>query len=104
MSVGAIFVGIAFALVVGAYLARPFRTATVDLERAIEAWVAEVRAEGQGNRGVEEQRQHPVGATATAGSEEAEEKVNYCSQCGRRVGPDDRFCAGCGAPLREGLK
>jgi hypothetical protein len=89
MSIGSILVGIALALVTGAYLARPFRTATVDLDRAIETWVAEVRAEKQRSGGAEEQR-----------SEKAEEKVNYCSQCGRRVGPDDHFCAGCGTPLR----
>jgi hypothetical protein len=89
VSIGSILVGIALALVTGAYLARPFRTATVDLDRAIETWVAEMRAEGRRSKGAEEQ-----------GSEGEGEKVNYCSQCGRRVGPDDRFCAGCGTPLR----
>lgn len=93
MSIGSILVGIALTLVTGAYLARPFRTATVDLDRAIETWVAEVRAERQRSGGTKEQK-----------SEEAEEKVNYCSQCGRRVGPGDRFCAGCGTPLREDVE
>ena len=104
MSIGSILVGIALALVTGACLARPFRTATVDLDRAIETWVAEVR--------VEERRRRPVGGTATTGSKgaeerrsnEAEEQVNYCSQCGRSVGPDDHFCAGCGASLRGGVE
>jgi uncharacterized paraquat-inducible protein A len=83
MSIGSILVGIAFALVLGAYLARPFRTARAGagLDRAIEAWVAQARAEGQ-RSGVEE-------------------PVSFCSQCGRRVGPDDRFCARCGTPLQE---
>ncbi len=77
---GSILVGIAVALVVGAYIARPFRVAGegVEVERTIEGWVARVRAEG---------RRSP-------------EAVNYCPQCGRRVGPDDRFCPGCGTRLR----
>jgi len=86
MSIGSVLVGIAVALVAGTYLARPFRSARVDLDRAIEVWVAQVCADGQGSRGAEEQA------------------VNYCSQCGRRVGPDDRFCAGCGAPLLGGAE
>jgi hypothetical protein len=53
MSLGGILVGVALILVVGAYLARPFRTAT-DLDRAIEAWVAQVRAEEAEEQGVTE--------------------------------------------------
>ena len=95
MSIGSVLIGIALALVVGAYLARPFRTATVDLDRAIKTWVAEVRAE---------ERRRRRGGEGEKGSEKAEEAVNYCVQCGRSVGPDDRFCAGCGTPLREGVE
>jgi len=93
MGIGSIFVGIALLLVVVAYLVRPFRMAGAGagLDRAIEAWVAQVRAEGQGSRGTERQ-----------GSKRAEEEVNFCAQCGRHVSPDDRFCAQCGAPLGEG--
>jgi hypothetical protein len=86
MSVGAILVGAALVLLVGAYLARPFRKAEMDPDRAMERWVAQARRRGGG-----EQR-----------SREAERPVNFCPQCGRRVGPDDRFCAGCGTPLRKG--
>ncbi|HIE37727.1 MAG TPA: zinc ribbon domain-containing protein [Anaerolineae bacterium] len=88
MSVGAILVGAALTLLVGAYLARPFRRMRVEPDRAIEYWVAQVRERGgrearaQGRRGVEG-------------------PVNFCPQCGRRVGPEDRFCAGCGTRLRE---
>ena len=85
MSIGTILVGIAIALIVGAYLARPFRTASVDPERAIEAWVAEARAGGQVSRG-------------------AEEAVNFCSKCGRSVGPGDHFCPDCGTRLQRGAK
>lgn len=53
MSIGAVLVALALALVAAAYLARPFRAARtgVELDRAIEEWVAQVRAEGQGSRG-----------------------------------------------------
>jgi len=93
MGVGSVFLGIALLLVVAAYLARPFRIARagMDLDRAIEAWVAQVRVEGHGDGEVEER-----------GSEGAERQVNFCPQCGQRVGPNDRFCAQCGAPLGEG--
>ncbi|MBN1954791.1 MAG: zinc ribbon domain-containing protein [Anaerolineae bacterium] len=84
MSIGSILVGVAFALVVGAYLARPFRRGRVDLDRAIETWVSQIRM-GEG------------GEIPAEGA--AEEAANHCSQCGHRVGPDDRFCAGCGKPL-----
>ncbi len=93
MSIGSILVGIALALVTGTYVARPFRTATVDLDRAIETWVTEVRAEGRRSGGAEERE-----------SEETEGAINYCPKCGRRVGYDDHFCAGCGVPLQGGVE
>ena len=91
MSIGSALVGVALVLVVGAYLARPFRRAEVDLERAIEAWVAQVRAEGQ-----------RLALSGLEGSRGAEEAVNFCPQCGRRVIPDHRFCPGCGTRLERG--
>lgn len=84
MGIGSILIGVALALGIGAYLVRPFRRGRVDLDQAIEAWVSQVRAS--------------EGAAASA----VEEAVSYCPQCGRRVGPDDRFCAGCGKPLPGG--
>jgi hypothetical protein len=92
VSVGSVLVGIALLLVVGIYLARPFRAAQAgtDLDQVIEAWVAQVRTQGRESREAEGQ-----------GEEEAE-RIAYCPQCGRRVGPDDRFCAGCGTRLRGG--
>ncbi len=87
MSLGCVLIALAVLLVVVAYLARPFRVARRDagMNRAIEAWVAQVRAE--------EMRE---------GEREVREPANYCPQCGRHVGPGDRFCAGCGARLPGG--
>jgi hypothetical protein len=81
MGIGSILVAIALALVVGAYLAWPFRRAGTDADRTIEAWVAQARAEG---------------------TREQEAEVNYCPRCGRRVAPEDLFCARCGSRLQGG--
>lgn len=81
MGIGSILVAIALALVVGVYLARPFRRAGIDADRAIEAWVAQARAQGTG---------------------EEQAAASYCPQCGRRVAPDDQFCARCGTRLQGG--
>ncbi|MEA3340293.1 MAG: zinc-ribbon domain-containing protein [Chloroflexota bacterium] len=89
MGIGSVLVGVACILVVGAYLARPFRGTEMDPDRAIEAWVAQAR------RG---------GGTGERGSRGAEERVNFCAQCGRRVGTDDHFCPGCGTRLQKGAE
>jgi len=86
MSPGSLLIGLALALVVGAWLARPFRRAAAP-DRAIEYWVARARAVGG----------EPLGAAE--GRPEPADEVNFCPRCGRRVGPEDRFCARCGAPL-----
>jgi hypothetical protein len=90
MSIGSVLVGIAVAMVVVAYLARPFRGARANahLDREIEAGVARVRAE----------REKAQGDTTV------EERTAYCPRCGRRAGPDDRFCARCGTQLQEGAE
>ena len=82
MSIGTVLVGIAVVLLVGTYLARPFRKGEAVLDRAIETWVAQVRAEGQ-------PREDEPGTRCSS----------HCSQCGRPVHPGDRFCSGCGTPL-----
>lgn len=89
MGLGSILVGLSIALVAGAYLARPFVRTSARPEKAIEQWVAQLRA-----RRLEMYPRKPA-------EEAAVEPVNFCPRCGRRVGPDDRFCAGCGTPLRE---
>ncbi len=97
MSPGSLLIGLALALVVGAWLARPFRRAA-DPDRAIEYWVARARAVGGGPIGEAEGR--PAGSEPRSEAEgHPTDEVNFCSRCGRRVGPEDRFCARCGAPL-----
>jgi hypothetical protein len=87
MGIGSILVGIGVALIVVAYLARPFRRVSVpaDVDQAIETWVAQV---------------HTPKATRETGAMATEaDPINFCFQCGRRVGHGDRFCAGCGTQL-----
>ncbi len=97
MSPGSLLIGLALALVVGAWLARPFRRAA-DPDRAIEHWVAQARAAGIEPRSEAERRL--AGSEPRSESEEhLADEVNFCPRCGRRVGPEDRFCARCGAPL-----
>lgn len=91
MSIGSILVGVAVTLVLAVYLARPFRTsrAGVSLDRTIESWVAQMRAE---------KTEPALGGSADG----ADERASFCPQCGRAAGADDRFCAGCGTRLRGG--
>lgn len=75
MSMGTLLVGLAIALIVGAYLACPFRRTSFNLDEALERWVAQVRAE-----------------SVAPGA--------FCPQCGKPVAAEDRFCRACGKPLR----
>jgi hypothetical protein len=98
MSIGAVLAGVAALVIVVAYVARPFRTATgpASLDRAIEAWVAQVRDKGDsGERSVASREDGQAVAGRTS-------NIHFCPQCGRHVGPDDRFCSGCGTRLRGG--
>lgn len=91
MGIGSILVGVAAALVVGAFVARPFRRMQAGgVDRVIESWVAQARAEGEQRSELAEEQRSKAGEPAA-----------FCPQCGRRVGPEDRFCARCGRPLRE---
>jgi uncharacterized paraquat-inducible protein A len=92
MGIGSILVGLALALVVGAYLTRPFRSSFggADLDALIEAWVRQAREE-----------RVPLAPQSPVEPVEADQAVNYCPQCGRRVHSEDRFCARCGTPLED---
>jgi ribosomal protein L32 len=108
MGLGSVLVGIGLAIVAVAYVALPFRKTRDDPGKVIEAWVGQVRARGVTPQGTGESLQSTEGRKrrrqrARPGAEAALQAgaVNFCPQCGRRVGPDDRFCAGCGRQLRE---
>jgi hypothetical protein len=94
MSLNAILVGIGLLVVVVAYVARPFRTASngANPQRAIEFWVAQI-LEGEGLS---------PGVGEPAGPDAGPDAINYCPECGRRVAGGDRFCSGCGTRLRGG--
>jgi hypothetical protein len=95
MTVGALLVGIAVLGVVAAYVARPFRsTRTAPSEQTIETWIARTRGVGEE---LERERQQRVTPEPTGSAL----VVNYCRQCGQRVDEADRFCSGCGTPLRS---
>ncbi len=112
VGIGSILVGVAVILVVGAYLARPFRVVRVaegaDLDRDIEAWVSQVRAESPIIGAVEADLEPATGAaevyleSVIDGAEADPEPVNFCSRCGRRLNADDRFCPGCGTQIERG--
>ncbi len=101
MGIGTVLVGIACALAVGAYLARPFRKTGMDVDRKIESWVAQARSGVWAGGGMDERERSGAVEQGSRGSVEA---VNFCPQCGRRVGPNDRFCPGCGTRLPGGAE
>ena len=63
MGTGSLLVGVALAVVVGAYLARPLCRARMGsgVDRQIDAWVAQVRAEWE---------KEPAGEASAAGCDE----------------------------------
>ena len=96
MSIGSILVGTAALIAVAAYVAKPFRVGgTSATDRAIEAWVTQVRDD------VDEADLTAVSAGSPAPVESPERVVNFCPQCGQRAEAGDRFCSGCGTPLRR---
>ena len=99
MSIGALLVGAGTLAVVIAYVARPFRASGIEsnLDRAIEAWVAQVQDHGI----PDEESAVSKDLDGISGARPSSE-VNFCPQCGRQVAPDDRFCSGCGKQLRGG--
>ena len=96
MTVGSVLIGVAALAVVAAYVARPFRAAADrDLDRMIEAWVAQVEAGDPESR---EESERDIESRAPAA---AARVMNYCPQCGQPIAQDDRFCSACGAQLRR---
>jgi hypothetical protein len=79
MALGSVLVGMAVAIVVGAYIARPLRGRSKSGDQAIEAWVGRAR---------------PVESSPSV-------RARFCHSCGHEVEPGDRFCSSCGTQLRE---
>jgi hypothetical protein len=99
MSIGSILIGTAALIVVAAYVARPFRArGTSTTDEAIEAWVARIGDEPDEK---DETYTDRPSERAAPREEAAERVVNFCPQCGQRAEPEDRFCSGCGTPLRR---
>lgn len=105
MSIEAILAGVGVAIVVIAYVMRPFRQSSdeVDLDLAIEAWIAELGAEaGAVQPGRDETESGTGSHTQNEGGNPAAGVINYCSQCGQSVSSEDRYCSGCGYRLGGG--
>ncbi|MGC9349611.1 MAG: zinc-ribbon domain-containing protein [Anaerolineae bacterium] len=120
MNPGAILIGVAAAILLGIYIAQPFRRRVDDLDALIEAWTAqEAKRTAAGARTAPSRlgkkpaavspakedatEEAPVEAVSSVPKEEStqEETINFCHQCGRRVKSHHRFCPGCGARLIE---
>ncbi len=111
MSLGSIFIGLAIAVIVIAYIVRPFRAASgaavSRTDKLIEAWVRAVPAATPVGQDVVAEPRVQASAAApvsvavprTVQPVPSSEAVNFCPQCGRRVTSDYRFCPGCGALL-----
>jgi rubrerythrin len=95
MSIGALLIGLAGAILAVSYITQPFsHKQAADVDQVIDRWVADARRK-------------PTVAQPTVEQERAaqekqgvkEEAINFCPQCGRRVASDHRFCPGCGTKL-----
>ncbi|MGC9467513.1 MAG: zinc-ribbon domain-containing protein [Anaerolineae bacterium] len=109
MSLGAVLIGFAAAILLVTYIALPFRRRAGDVDARIEAWVAQLR------RPVEtetlsvaathvEREVIPATPQASEGSVAVEPTAGparFCHQCGSPVKPHHRFCPQCGAKLVE---
>lgn len=120
MSLGTILTSVAALVLVVAYVARPFRRERVDVDRAIDRWMRQVRSatvavdEASMPAGMDadvtaqREADPPVSdlpadaGTVAVGEMDQDEPVNFCPYCGRRVEPDHVFCPKCGRQLAEG--
>jgi hypothetical protein len=124
MNPGAILIGLAAAVLLGIYVAQPFRRRVKDLDALIEAWTArESKQAGAGARTApslpgkkpavppaegDTTEEAPLEAGPSAPEVEPSEMepaqqgtINFCHQCGKPVKPHHRFCPSCGARLAE---
>jgi len=97
MGWGSMLVSLAALIGVSAYVARPLFSSSPDADWVIEAWIAQVRSEQRGSAHAAP-RDLPVAAGAGA----ADDVINFCPTCGRRVEPDHVYCPACGRRLTKG--
>jgi len=76
MHIGTILVTLALTLFIAAYISKPLQSDKKDLEEIIESRVTETRK-----------------------NKKEEHQVQFCTQCGHKLGPEDRCCAQCGHPV-----
>lgn len=81
------------------YVETPLATAasTAGTDDQIEAAVKKLRTPQEVDAAIET----AVRQTRAAQPVPANGAGSYCSQCGRRIEPDDRFCPGCGHKLSQ---
>lgn len=109
MSLGAVLIGFAAAMLLATYIALPFRRRAGDVDARIEAWVAQLRQPAEtevSSVTVSHAKREAVPATtqASTGSATTEAALGparFCHQCGSPVKPHHRFCPQCGAKLVE---
>ncbi len=91
---------VSFAVLIGlmAYVGYPLLRTSSDPKRVVEAWVAQVRSERHGSVHAVPEVRLPVVDTA----EVADDVINFCPGCGRRVEPDHVYCPKCGRRLTKG--
>jgi hypothetical protein len=95
MTIGALLIGLAVAILAVSYITRPFQDdKRGDLEQTIDQWVAQASARPTTKKA------EPTLPEPKPTVEADEAPINFCPQCGRRVSPDHQFCPGCGTKLR----
>jgi hypothetical protein len=75
MHIGSLLVILAISIFLVAFISQPFQSKPADIKSLIEQRVAEIRKRS------------------------GEQETGFCTKCGHRLNPDDKFCAQCGRPV-----
>jgi hypothetical protein len=105
MVVLGIFAGAIVLFAGGAWLLRRFQgqpmpatTAPVPSVSLAETLAELVREEARSREQEEVRPQETVNVPPTL---QQTRVINFCATCGRKLQPDDRFCSGCGKPIKR---
>lgn len=63
-------------------------------------WQSGRRSSSQENKRRRRKTPTPASDPAVSGNETLDREFDYCPECGKRAGPNDRFCRVCGTRLR----